>query len=90
MGFGSKLRPSRATEERTMASNIQEVYEAAINDDPCGHGHKTFEAAEKCVRRTIRRAKKGQKFYNSDFAAKLDPKNDEDVAIWVKRHLMAK
>lgn len=73
-----------------MANNIQEVFEAAINDNPCGHGHKTFDAAEKCVRRTIRRAKRGQKFYGSDFAAKLNSKKDEDVAIWVRRHLIAK
>jgi hypothetical protein len=73
-----------------MANNVIEVFQSSINDNDCRHGHRTFEAAMKCARTTIRRARRGEKFYGSDFAAKINPKNEDEVAIWIRRHLIAK
>jgi len=39
----------------------------------CGHAHRTFEAAEKCAVKTIRAARRGEKFaYSGDFATMID------------------
>lgn len=67
-------------------SNIRKYYTASINDDSCGHAHKSFGQAEACAKKTIRAAQRGVKFYNSDYAKKL---NINDAEQYVKSHLVA-
>ena len=69
-------------------NNLKERFIASINDNDCGHHHRDYESAEKCVRQTIRRAKRGEVFYGSDFAKRLNLNNE--VAIWIKRRLIAR
>lgn len=69
------------------SNNVREYFIAALNDDPCGHAHRTFAQAEECVKKTIRAAKRGEKFYNADYAKRCDV-NSAD--IHVKRRLVAR
>lgn len=66
---------------------ITKYFYTSLNDDPCGHAHRTFDQAEKCAAKTIRAAKRGQKFYNSDYAKKCSVK---DAEIFVKSRLVSR
>jgi hypothetical protein len=72
-------------------NNIKIWYTWSFDGNPCGHAHRTFEAAERCGRSIVNAAQQGVEFsypaHSTDILETLDAFGPEfTIAGGVKHH----
>lgn len=73
-----------------MNNGIGTYYYASFEDTPCGHAHRTFEAAEKCALDTIRAARRGVKFGFPISSERIANETDEYAVGYVRSKTFSK